>query len=54
MAKMKEYLLEKIWGSSEGLCAWCNKPAQTNYIAEQAGGEVAEYQVCKPCEKEFN
>jgi hypothetical protein len=47
-------MLDKVWGTSEGLCAWCNETAQTNYVAEQAGGEVVEYQVCKPCDEERN
>lgn len=47
-------MIEKVWGESEGLCAWCNDPAQTSYTGEQAGGEVVEYQVCNPCDKEMN
>jgi hypothetical protein len=46
--------MEKVWGEREGLCAWCNDKAQTNYVGEQAGGEVVEYQVCRACDKEMN
>lgn len=46
--------MEKIWGETEGACAWCNDPARTSYVAEQAGGEIVEYQVCLSCDSEMN
>lgn len=46
--------MDKVWGTREGLCAWCDDKAQTAYVAEMSNGEVAEYQVCRPCDKEMN
>jgi hypothetical protein len=44
--------MDKIWGTREGLCAWCNDEARDTYVGEMSIGEVAEYQVCRPCHKE--
>jgi hypothetical protein len=46
--------MEKVWGEGEGTCAWCNDKARTSYVAELPTGEIAEYQVCLPCDKEMN
>lgn len=44
--------MDKVWGIREGLCAWCNDEAHSEYVGEMSTGEVAEYQVCRPCHKE--
>jgi hypothetical protein len=44
--------MTKVWGTTEGLCAWCNDKAEAHYTGEQAGGELVEYQVCSPCKEE--
>ena len=53
-SQLKEESMDKVWGEREGLCAWCNDKAQTKYVGEMTNGEVAEYQVCHPCDKERN
>lgn len=46
--------MDKVWGTSEGLCAWCDDKAQTSYIGEMTNGETVNYQVCNPCDEERN
>jgi hypothetical protein len=46
--------VDKVWGTSEGLCAWCDDKAQAAYVGEIPSGEMVEYQVCHPCDKEMN
>lgn len=50
--KMMEF--DKVWGTREGLCAWCNDDAQTSYIGEMTNGETVDYQVCLSCYQERN
>lgn len=38
-----------VWGSTEGLCVWCEEPAVTSYQDVDAKGDDVEYQVCKTC-----
>lgn len=45
---------DKVWGTREGLCAWCNDDAQTSYIGEMTNGETVDYQVCLSCYQERN
>ena len=46
--------MDKVWGTKEGLCAWCDDKAQTEYIGVMTNGETVEYQVCLKCDKEMN
>jgi hypothetical protein len=41
--------MEKVWGTREGLCAWCNQQATHAYEGEMTNGEKVNYQVCAPC-----
>lgn len=45
-------MIEKVWGESEGLCAWCNAKAKASYVGEMSNGEIADYQVCLSCHEE--
>ena len=47
-------MLERVCGTREGLCAWCNDPSQTSYVGEEAGGTEVEYEVCLSCYEERN
>lgn len=40
---------ENVWGTREGLCAWCNESATHEYEGEMTNGEQVKYQVCAPC-----
>lgn len=47
-------VLDKVWGTREGLCAWCNDEAHTSYIGVMTNGEIVKYQVCLSCYEERN
>lgn len=46
--------MDKIWGYTEGDCAWClDKPATKEYIGDQPSDMgKALYQVCQNCYEE--
>ena len=52
--KTGEKIMDKVWGTKEGLCAWCDDKAQTEYVGVMTNGETVEYQVCLKCDKEMN
>jgi hypothetical protein len=46
-------LLDKVYGTTEGSCAWCFTPSATkSYVGTMTNGEVVEYQVCLSCYEE--
>ena len=46
--------MDKVWGTKEGLCAWCDEKAHTEYVDVMSNGETVEYQVCILCFEERN
>jgi hypothetical protein len=43
-------LYEKVYGLTEGLCAWClDTKATDSYVGVMTNGETVEYQVCNAC-----
>lgn len=46
--------LDKVWGLTEGKCAWClNADATKSYNDIDTTEELVEYQVCDLCYEEF-
>lgn len=44
-------IMDKVWGTKEGLCAWCDEDAETSYVGVMTNGETVEYQVCDACDE---
>ena len=46
-------ILEKVWGYTEGKCAWCLSRRATDFYEDyDSQDELVEYQVCARCKKE--
>ena len=45
--------LVKVWGYTEGKCAWCLSRRATDFYEDyDSQDELVEYQVCARCKKE--